>query len=42
MSKYEICSNIYDGAELYEVTKEGKEILRAVYDMNLKRFISVN
>ena len=34
--------NIYDGAELYEVTKEGKEILRAVYDMNLKRFISVN
>ena len=30
-----------DGAELYEITKDGKEILRAVYNSNLGKFISI-
>ena len=33
---------VEDGAELYELTKDGKEILRAIYDIDLKQFISVD
>ena len=34
--------NVDDGAELYELDKHGKEFLRAIYDADLKRFISVD
>ena len=44
ISKYKCNGYLYveDGAELYELTKDGKEILRAIYDIDLKQFISVN
>ena len=34
--------NVDDGAELYELDKHGKEVLRAIYDTDLKMFISVD
>ena len=39
------CGNflhIDDGAELYEITKDGREVLRAVFKRDLGKFISIN
>jgi len=33
--------SLLDGAEIYEINQYGKEILRAVYDKNLNKFIPV-
>jgi hypothetical protein len=34
--------NVEDGAELYEISQDGTETLRAVFDKNIGKFISVN
>lgn len=34
--------SLFEGAELYEISKEGSEILLAIYDNNLGQFIKIN
>ena len=33
--------NLYDGAELYEVGKDGREVLRAIFDDEIGKFVSI-
>ncbi|WP_143186166.1 hypothetical protein [Paenibacillus sp. P3E] len=40
--KYDGYLSLFDGAELYEVSKEGSEVLLATYDVILGQFIKVN